>query len=295
MESESNTLVKKFLKDKALVAEQFEGLVVSREFARTPGEIDATSPEGFLYQAGYLTLRSKGGDLFNLDYPNFEVRSAISTLFLENLALAFSWAGISAAGKELNLCLATVDVPGMVSVLIRLFAGICYDDHSMANREPDRGILADIIRKVGVILSFGKRRRLSESLAELFRRKMGEGFYRSMLHASLSMAGAKVTPETHIGHGRVDLLADCGDLTYVIELKMAKDAKRGMAGVLAGISQIRNRGYARAFKNPVPVSIAIGRKERNIVACRFEWDGLEKAVEIDKSETAFEIKDPEKT
>jgi hypothetical protein len=286
MESGSNTLVRKFLKDKALTVDQFQDLRVDRNFIRNPGEIDITSPAGFLYQAGYLTIRlergeaEESGDPYVLCYPNREVRSAVSTLFLENLALASSWVGISAAGKELHICLATVDVPGMVTVLRRLFAGICYDDHSMVNREPDRGILADIIRKVGVILSFGKRRRLNESLAELFRRKMGEGFYRSVLHASLSMAGAKVTPEMHVGHGRIDLLAECGDLTYVIELKMAKDARRGTEGTLEGISQIRNRGYARGFKHPVPVSIAIGRKERNIVAYRFEWNGKEIAGEI---------------
>ncbi|MDR1040137.1 MAG: PD-(D/E)XK nuclease domain-containing protein [Deltaproteobacteria bacterium] len=292
--------MRKYLKDKALTVDQFQGLRVDRNFARNPGEIDTTSPAGFLYQAGYLTIRLENGDAaesgepYVLCYPNREVRSAVSTLFLENLALSTSWAGISAAGKELNICLATVDVPGMVTVLRLLFAGICYDDHSMANREPDRGILADIIRKVGVILSFGKRRQLNESLAELFRRKMGEGFYRSVLHASLGMAGAKVAPETHVGHGRVDLLAECGDLTYVIELKMAKDARRGTEGALAGISQIRKRGYASAFKNPVPVSIAIGRKERNIVACRFEWDGKEKAVEIVEPGKALEINEQEK-
>ncbi|MDR1041626.1 MAG: ATP-binding protein [Deltaproteobacteria bacterium] len=280
MVSGSNSLIRKFLKDKAITVDQFQGMTVGEDFASDPGEIDATPPEGFMYQSGYLTLRTASDNAYSLDYPNREVRSAISKLFLENLALASSWAGISTAGRELNLCLATADVPGMVDVLVRLFAGICYDDHLLANRDPKRGFLTDIIRKAGLILSFGKRRKLTESLAELLRKTMGEGFYRSVLHASLCMAGAKVIPETHVGLGRIDLLAECGIFTYVIELKMAKDANGGAKSAMVGISQIHERGYARAFKDPILVSVAIGRKERNIVACRFERDGQGKDVEI---------------
>jgi hypothetical protein len=280
MESGSNTVVRKFLKDKALVAQKFEGMAVPRDFAENPGEIDATPPEGFLYQSGYLTLRKIDETRFFLEYPNLEVRKSISTLFLENLALESSWSGIGVAGGELGQCLEAVDVPGMVNVFIRIFADICYDDHSKADSEPASGVMASILRKLGLLLPWGKERKLTESLAEMFRRKMGEGFYRSVLHAGLCMAGARVTPERHVGLGRIDLLVEYGDIIYVIGLKMAEDVQGGSDGALARMNQIREKRYGRAFKDPVSVSLAIGWKERNIVACRFEIEGHESVVEI---------------
>jgi hypothetical protein len=37
--------------------EEFSGVRADKNFAGTPGEIETTPPKGFLYQAGYLTLR----------------------------------------------------------------------------------------------------------------------------------------------------------------------------------------------------------------------------------------------
>jgi hypothetical protein len=46
--------------------------------------------------------------------------------------------------------------------------------------------------------------------------------------------------------------------------------------------QIDGRGYGRSYKDPFLVSLAVGRKERNIVACLFKRgeSGSESAVEI---------------
>jgi hypothetical protein len=49
----------------------------------TSYEIDASPPENFLFQSGYLTFKtpeSRRGHL--LDYPNYEVRNTVSTLML---------------------------------------------------------------------------------------------------------------------------------------------------------------------------------------------------------------------
>jgi hypothetical protein len=100
MESGSNTVVRKFLLDKALTVDQFQGQKITYNRASSPGEIDATSPEGFLYQSGYLTLRTADDGAYLLDYPNSEVREAISTLFLENFTS--DWEGIDESGRELG-------------------------------------------------------------------------------------------------------------------------------------------------------------------------------------------------
>jgi hypothetical protein len=102
-----------------------------------------------------------------------------------------------------------------------------------------------------------------------------------VLQAALWAAGAKATPEKWENLGRLDLEVLYGRITYVIELKMAENADGADAAVRAGMDQIIKKDYGEASERPVLVSIAIGREERNIVACLFEKDGRETAVEFD--------------
>ena len=69
-----------FLKDKNLTVEQFRNFWVSYNFLNNPGDMDVTSPAGFLYQNGYLTVRTGIIDELSLDYPNTEVLNSMSEL-----------------------------------------------------------------------------------------------------------------------------------------------------------------------------------------------------------------------
>ncbi|MDR1314355.1 MAG: PD-(D/E)XK nuclease domain-containing protein, partial [Deltaproteobacteria bacterium] len=162
----------------------------------------------------------------------------------------------------------------MVDLFWRLYAGICYDDHSAADKEPrPEKFERDLSEAFDLDLTVEELQMRASDLADKIRRRIGEGFYRSVLHAALWAAGATVTPEKHEFIGRPDLEVVFGDLTYVIELKMADDARSGSEAAWAGMLQIRKQKYGRASENPVRVSIAIGRSERNIVACLFAIDG----------------------
>jgi hypothetical protein len=284
MASGSNTLIRTVLKDKEITAEQFLGRTVDYDFASIPGEIDTAEPEVLLYQAGYLTLREDLGQSYVLDYPNREVRQPISRLFLENLNS--DRVGIGESGKALAGHLATGDVPGMVSVFRRLFAGIHYSDHLDANRRPQADRLQKtIVDATGAELPDAPQQARSETLADkMLSRMKGESWYRSLLQTCLWTAGAKTVPEKSENRGRLDLEATFNRLTYVFELKLAKNARGAAKAVRAGMNQIRGRGYGRASPNPVLVSLAFGRAERNIVGCLFERDGLETVVRIDGAE-----------
>ncbi|MDR1037605.1 MAG: PD-(D/E)XK nuclease domain-containing protein [Deltaproteobacteria bacterium] len=117
---------------------------------------------------------------------------------------------------------------------------------------------------------------------ELVENTKSENFYRSILQACLWMAGSRVTPEKLENLGRLDLEAVFGDLTYVIEIKMTKNSRGADHAVREGMNQIHTRGYGRSSDNPILVSLAIGREERNIVGCLFERDGQERKVEVEK-------------
>jgi hypothetical protein len=285
MESGSNTLVRKFLKDKALTADQFQGFKVDLDFVRNPGEIDATTPAGFLFQAGYLTIRAESSDTAESDkpyvlrYPNREVRSAVSALFLENINLA--WSDISQSGRDLRRHLANGDVQGMVNVFTRVLDGIIHLDHANANREPREGSVEKaILGTASDAFPEDMLRKLAGILTERLMREKGESFYRSILHACLWMGWAKVTPEKPESIGDLVLEATYGDKEYVIELKMAEDAEGADAAVRAGMLRMLEKGYVRSLDDPILVTLVIGRKESNIVACRFRKDESETDAEI---------------
>jgi hypothetical protein len=136
--------------------------------------------------------------------------------------------------------------------------------------------------EAGGNLSGAPARKPSEETSEKPRRTMSESFYRSILHAGLWVACAITAAEKHENIGHTDLEAVFGKFQYIIELKMTEDVAGTYDAVRAGMLQIDERGYGRSYKDPILVSLAIGRKERNIVACRFKTgeSGSETAVEI---------------
>ncbi|MDR1313606.1 MAG: ATP-binding protein [Deltaproteobacteria bacterium] len=279
MESGSNTVVRKFLWDKELTVDQFQGQEMDYSEARQPGEIDATSPEGFLYQSGYLTLRAKDGGRYLLDYPNSEVRQAFSKLFLQNFNS--DWGAIGKSGRELGDRLASGDIIGIVTVLIQLLAGIHYRDHSDANTVPLVRMLKKTMRKKpgGARLEPSDEIKAA-TLADKLQKERGESYYRSLLQACLWMAGAKTTPEKPENCGRLDLEVVYGSMTYVMELKISKNAKGAARAARSGMNQIHLRGYGGASETPVLVSLAVGKEERNIVGGLFKRNGRETALRI---------------
>jgi len=81
----SSKMIADYMKNRNLTVEQFRNFPISKDFARSPGDMDTTPPQGFLYQAGYLTLRLGTSDAFSLDYPNTEVLNSMSELLAQNI------------------------------------------------------------------------------------------------------------------------------------------------------------------------------------------------------------------
>ena len=86
MQSGKPKVIADYMKHRNLTVEEFRMLPVTDDFAESPGDLDETTPEGFLHQAGYLTLRpgTNGGEL-SLDYPNTEVLKSMSKLLTQNI------------------------------------------------------------------------------------------------------------------------------------------------------------------------------------------------------------------
>ncbi|MDR0620541.1 MAG: AAA family ATPase [Deltaproteobacteria bacterium] len=306
IESGSNTLIREMIKDKNLTVDQFSGLQVTRDFVSSPGEIDSTPPEGFLYQAGYLTLREDPDSeiSYSLDYPNFEVRSSMAKLFMHNVFRSELRAGD--VSIQLKKHFDAGNISDFVGDFHRLFSSITYDDHTAGvrlnlflaivknYRSPltklidqsigpnNRNELIDIISDY--IMNKNYKNVIDDLLKESpgyeeIRLKFNESFYRANMQSFLLGAGLKVVAELHNNLGRSDLVVESKGKQYVIEIKVVPKSSQAEDASENAINQIFGKGYGSPFPNPVLVGLGISEENRNIDACVYVEN--DQAVRLD--------------
>jgi hypothetical protein len=237
MNSGSTRMIADYMRDRNLTVEQFIGMQVSRDFVKNPGEMETAPPEGFLYQAGYLTLREGITGDYSLDYPNTEVLEAMSRLVYTNI-MRRGDGGDWDISAQLWEAAATVNVGLFVKTLNSLLASIPYDDYAKAAQAAiDRsGLLAR------------------------------EWLYRSNILAFLRGCGVLSFGEMHTNKGRSDLLLLHKGAAWEVEIKVAcnSDAK---ALAAAALEQISAKQYDGPFKTAKKVGLAIDDGARQIT----EW------------------------
>jgi len=234
-ESGSPRLIADYVKGRNLTVEQFRGMQVSLKFARDPGEIETAPPESFLYQAGYLTLRERNGDVFSLDYPNAEVLDSMSELVYNNM--------INHGGDFIDLrtpllkALSDNKTELVIHTLNRLLAGIPYDDYAKAAEQ------AVLYSDVEITTQ--------------------EWLYRSTILAFLRGCGILTFGEMHSSQGRSDLLVIYNGVPWVIEIKVTRNDDNA-AKAQEAMKQINDRQYDGPYKNAKKFAIAIDEGKRQI-------------------------------
>jgi hypothetical protein len=233
MDSGGTRVIAEYMKGRNLTVEQFRGMPVSMNFVFSPGEIESTPPEGFLYQAGYLTLREGGDDYFLLDYPNTEVLDSMSELVTRNMVQ-------SGGGEFMNFRTSLIDALTeddcelFIETINRLLASIPYDDYISAMKQ-------------------GRRLKITAQ----------EWLYRSTILAFLRGCGVLTFGEMHSNQGRSDLIVTCRGVTWVLEIKVAKNNDCAEQA-LEAMKQINDNQYAAAYPNAKKVGIAIDDGTRQI-------------------------------
>jgi len=235
MESASPKIIADYMKDRNLTVEQFIGMQVSKDFVRTPGEMETAPPEGFLYQSGYLTLRKDGSGEFSLDYPNAEVLESMSQLASNNIIRSGGGEYFADFRNPILDAMKDDNAELFIETLNRLLAGIPYDDYANSAQRA--------IRRSGI--------------------PAREWLYRSTILAFLRGCGVLALAETHTGKGRSDLLVCHRGAAWVIEIKVAYDGD-GKAKAEEALEQINARQYADPFKTAKKVGIAIDDGARRI-------------------------------
>ncbi len=235
MISGSTRMIADYMKDRSLTVEQFRGMQVSRTFVDNPGEMETAPPEGFLYQAGYLTLREGVSGDFSLDYPNTEVLESMSQLVYTNIMRSRSDGGDWNISAPLMEALMERNCGLMIKMLNHLLASIPYDDYAKA----------------------------AQSSIERSEVPAGEWLYRSTILAFLRGCGVLVMGEMHTNKGRSDLLVCHRGTAWVIEIKVAYNDD-GKEKAQEALDQIHARQYADPFATAKKVGIAIDDKTRQI-------------------------------
>jgi hypothetical protein len=235
IESGNSKVIADYMKNRHLTVEQFRNFPISNDFARSPGDMDSTPPEGFLYQGGYLTLRKGTSNALSLDYPNTEVLNSMSNLLTQNIFAE----NYNFAQNKLLIALNNRDTEKLVEVLNELLAGIPFEDFSSAAKQ-------------------------SISLA-CSKMTVHEWLYRSTILAFMRGCGVDVSPEVHTNMGRSDLVIAYKGVAYVIEIKVAYEGQNPETKEKQALQQIETKNYAKPYPDAVSVVLVIDYKTRQII------------------------------
>ena len=129
--------------------DMYSGLEVNSSFFDIAA-IEHLPPEALLYQAGYLTIVEKDGDLFRLDYPNQEVRLSIADMYQRYVYSVPDYAGL---GNALWKAFCANDLEGVLACYNRELSAIPYMDYEKAQEGFYRAIFLVILRAVNIAVS----------------------------------------------------------------------------------------------------------------------------------------------
>jgi len=162
-----------------------ENLEVTEEILES-FDVERINPVTLLFQAGYLTIdysfTAIGQMLFKLRIPNYEVRAALQSQFINSYTdLVNEKLGIQ---RQLSDCLHTGNITALTTLIKRLFASIPWRNFTHSDL-PDY-----------------------------------EGYYASVLYAFFASLDARIIPEDISYHGQADLTVILGNHVYVMEFKV---------------------------------------------------------------------------
>ncbi len=184
METGSPEYIIRYAEDKKFDITKFEQLKVLNTFL-SKRDIDRASPESFLTQAGYLTIKKREEESYTLDFPNQEVRRSFCELIL-NAQYATVDSDILNVNEKLGEALNAQNVDKMIDQFKIIYSSIPYV-HFDSNKT--------------------------------------EHFYSSLLLMYLQAAGFDAFPERLSNKGRLDLSIQYKERVYIFELKVSSAQK----------------------------------------------------------------------
>lgn len=182
--SGATILLHKFVDDIEIDLEHFEECYIDRDTLELSDVVEG-GPELFLYQTGYLTIKSYDDGLYTLGFPNEEVRKALYKMVVPALTMRANSRIVSVQ----NLLMKTFrngDVAEAMKHLKALIADVPYSNKKLACMDMEER-------------------------------------YRLIISTLFNAIGMKVEVEKMIATGRIDIVAQSSRFIYVIELKLSNN------------------------------------------------------------------------
>ena len=182
--SGSTSLLPKFVTDAEIRLQDFEDCMILRNTLEM-SDVTGGGAELFLYQTGYLTIKSYEEGVYHLGFPNAEVKQALYECVLPALTMKQE-ADVQSLQAQLRQYLLYHDTVKAMKALKALIADVPYSNKKLASMDMEER-------------------------------------YRLIISTILNAIGLKVEVEHMLATGRIDLLVHTSRYIYVIELKLQKN------------------------------------------------------------------------
>ena len=194
----------------------FEDCVILRNIIEA-SDVTGGGAELFLYQSGYLTIKSTEGMVYHLGFPNEEVKQAFYETVLPTLTMKRNGSDIQSLQAFLYLYMERGDLSQAKNVLRSLIADVPYSNKKLESMDMEER-------------------------------------YRLIISTILNAIGFRVEVERMLSTGRIDILCTTPKYIYVMELKLTKNG--GMKAAAQPIKDNRYIAPFKADKRKV-IALAI--------------------------------------
>lgn len=194
----------------------FEDCVILRNIIEA-SDVTGGGAELFLYQSGYLTIKSTEGMVYHLGFPNEEVKQAFYETVLPTLTMKRNGSDIQSLQAFLYLYMERGDLSQAKNVLRSLIADVPYSNKKLESMDMEER-------------------------------------YRLIISTILNAIGFRVEVERMLSTGRIDILCTTPKYIYVMELKLTKNG--GMKAAAQQIKDNRYIEPFKADKRKV-IALAI--------------------------------------
>ncbi len=182
--SGATSLLPKFVDDMEIRLKDFDHCALLSNIIRT-SDVTGGGAELFLYQSGYLTIKSYANGIYFLGIPNHEVRQALYEMVLPDLAMRNN-SDIQSTQAFLREYLVTGNLPEAKKCLKALIADVPYSNKKLASMDMEER-------------------------------------YRLIMSTIFNAIGCRVRVEKMIATGRIDMVVEVVNYIYVLELKLTNN------------------------------------------------------------------------
>ena len=182
--SGATSLLPKFVDDMEIKMKNFEDCPIDSDTLET-SDVTGGGAELFLYQSGYLTIKSYTEGIYMLGIPNHEVRKALYKIVLPALTMQ-SNAQVITTQNMLLYSLKLGNLPEAMKSLKALIADVPYSNKKLACMDMEER-------------------------------------YRLILSTIFNAIGCRVEVEKMIATGRIDMVVETTNFIYVLELKLSNN------------------------------------------------------------------------